>query len=164
MDSQIILSQEEETVTLYPSNDSYTCNSCPYPVEILKIDDSENTIIFKCLNPKEKGAIKEIPIKEYLDSMEKYTYKYSECSICHKKQNEYKDIPIFSYCTKCDAVICSDHLEKHLRTNEKCHQGLSSEYVIIKNNEKTIKCMLHPKEKNIGFFVFFVTLIYVKNV
>ena len=38
--------------------DTFTCTSCPYPIEILKIDDNNNTLIFKCLNPKEKKNLK----------------------------------------------------------------------------------------------------------
>ena len=34
--------------------------------------------------------------------------------------------------------------------NENNHPDLNEEY-IIKNNEKSIKCLLHPKEKNLAF-------------
>ena len=131
-------------------DDSYGCTTCSYSVEILKIDDEENTITYKCLNPKENETEKTIPISEYLDSMRKYTYLYSECSLCHKKQNEFKDIPIFSYCIKCDKVICSNCISKHLKLNEKNHPDLNTEY-IIKNNEKSVKCLLHPNKENLAF-------------
>ena len=136
--------------TKLDTNDAYSCNSCPYPVEILKIDDTKNTLTFKCLNPKEKEEVKTIKIDEYLDSMKKQTYSYAECSLCNKKQNEFKNIPIFSYCLKCDAIICSDCIDKHLEINKKNHHDLNKGY-IIKNNEKSIKCLLHPLEKNIAF-------------
>ena len=132
------------------TDDSYNCISCPYPIKILKIDDSKNTLTFKCLNPKEKEPQKTIPISEYLNSMKKYTYLYNECSLCHKKQNEFKDTPIFSYCTKCEEIICFDCRSKHLKLNEKNHPNLDNEY-FIKNNEKNTKCLLHPNKKNIAF-------------
>ena len=133
-------------------DDSYVCNTCPYPIEILKINDKENTITFKCLNPKEKGTEKTIHIREYIDSIKKYTYLYSKCSLCGKEQNEFKDIPIFSYCIKCDATICHVCIDKHLKTNEKNHP-FSSKKFITKNNEKNVKCLLHPTEKNLAFSI-----------
>ena len=149
--------RDEEAPIPVPNNspkinidDSYCCINCHCPVEIYKIDDKKNTVTFKCLNPKEKETIKTIPISEYLNSMKKYTYLYSECSLCHKKQNELKDTPIFSYCIKCDEIICSDCIKKHLEINEKNHPDLNTKY-IIKNNEKNIKCLLHPEEKNVAF-------------
>ena len=135
---------------LNTSDDSYGCNTCPYPVEILNIDDKEFTVTFKCLNPAEKETLKTIPINEYLNSMKEHTYLYNECSLCNKKQNEFKENPIYSYCIKCGLVICSDCMTKHLETNEKNHPGLNKEF-IIKNNEKWIKCLLHPTEKNLAF-------------
>ena len=130
-------------------DDSFACTSCSYPIEILKIDDKENTITFKCLNPNEIENEKTIQISEYLDLMKKNTYLYSECSLCHKKQNESKET-LFLYCIKCDAIFCPDCRDKHLETNGKKHHDLSEEF-IIKNNERSIKCLLHPKEKNLAF-------------
>ena len=155
MEAQPILIRDEEEITPTINDelnidDSYGCTTCPYPVEIFKINDKENTITFKCLNPKEKKPPKTIAINEYLDSMRKNTYLFSECSLCHKKQNEFKNTSIFSYCIKCDKVICPDCISKHLEMNDKNHPDLNKEY-IIKNNEKDIKCLLHPKEKNLSF-------------
>ena len=129
---------------------AYTCNICSYPVDILKIDDKLNTVTFKCLNPKEKNNLKTIPIGEYLNLMKKYTYLYNKCSIYNKNHIKFKDNSIFTYYIKCDEIICSDCIPKHLETNKKNHHALNTEY-IIKNNEKSIKCLLHPKEKNISF-------------
>ena len=156
IDNTILISNEETTtltsndsLKLY-TNDSYNCPTCPYPIEILEINDIENTLTFKCLSPKEKQTEKTISISEYLDSMRKNTYLYSECSLCNKKQNKSKDTPIFSYCIKCDKIICFDCISKHLEINKKNHPNLNKEY-IIKNNEKNIKCLLHPNEKNSAF-------------
>ena len=76
-DASVLIINEEEEIAAINDNpkeckdDSYACITCPYPVEILKIDDSENTITFKCLNPKKKEKEKTIPISEYLESMKK---------------------------------------------------------------------------------------------
>ena len=152
-----VLNENRDEVTFISNDipkldnyDTYNCTTCKYPVEIFEIDDIENTITFKCLNPKEKVKKKTCQISEYLNSMRKYTYLYSECSLCNKKQNEFKNGPIFSYCIKCDTTICSDCINKHLKKNEKNHPVLNREY-IIKISEKNIKCLLHPKEKNLVF-------------
>ena len=77
--------------------------------------------------------------------MRKYIYLYSECYLCYKKQNKFKETPIFSYCIICYTIICSNCISKHLKLNEKNHPDLNTEY-IIKNNEKSINCLLDPKE------------------
>ena len=133
-------------------NDCYTCTSCPCSIEILSINDIQNILTFKCLNPNERRnhKIQTIPISEYINSMKKYTYIYSKCCICQKLQNSSNDVPIFSYCIKCDKIICNDCINEHLQLNEENHPNMSKEY-IIKNNEKGIRCFKHPKEKNTAF-------------
>ena len=132
------------------SDDSYGCTTCSYPVEILKFEEDKNTVIFKCLNPKGKNFEKTIQINEFLNSMRKYTYLYSECSVCNKKQNASKNVIIFLYCIKCETIICTDCIDKHLKMNERNHHDLNKKY-IIKYKEKNIKCLLHPIEKNLAF-------------
>ena len=68
----------------------------------------------------------------------------------HIKQNEFKNVPIYLYCIKCDKIICSNYLLNHLEINGKNHLVFNTEY-IIKNNEKLIKCLLNLKEKNLLF-------------
>ena len=153
----MVLIRDGEVSTLFPNDfsklgadDSYVCTTCSYPVEILKIDDEKNTVTFKCLNTKKNEKEQTIQISEYLNMMKNHTYLNSECSLCHKKQNEFKNVPIYSYCIKCDAIICSNCITKHLKMNNKNHPYLNKEY-IIKNNERSIKCLFHPKEKNLAF-------------
>ena len=129
--------------------DSYGCNACSNQVEILAINEEDNTITFKCLNnnEKENHKIQTIPINEYINKMKKNTYLYSKCSICNQRQNEYKDTPIFSYCFMCNKIICSTCVEEHIELNQKIHQNDNKE-CIIKNDEKVIKCSIHPNEIN----------------
>ena len=133
-------------------NDCYNCTKCSSSAEILSINDKDNSITFKCLNPitKNNHNIQTVSISEYINSMKKNTYFYSQCYICKKLQNQSKNIPIFSYCIKCDKIICDDCINEHLKLNEKNHKNMSKEF-IIKNNEKEIKCLMHPTEKNIAF-------------
>ena len=130
----------------------YNCTKCSFSIEIISINDKENILTFKCLNPieKENHNTQTISISEYINSMKKYTYLFSECYICNKLQNQSKNIPIFSYCIKCDKIICDNCINKHLELNEKNHKNMSKKF-IIKNNEKGIKCLLHPTERNIAF-------------
>ena len=140
----------DDELPLIEVDDSYTCTSCSSSVEILEINDKENTITFKCLNKSQNHNTRTIPINEYINSMKKYNHLHNECSICFIKQDNFKDIPIFSYCIKCDKIICTDCINDHLKKNEINHPNLNKEY-IIKNNEKEIKCWLHPSQKNVAF-------------
>ena len=96
-------------VPIMYEDDEYDYSTCTIPIEIQKIDDLENTIIFKQLNTNEKSIEKIVPISEFLDSMRKYSYLNDECSLCHRKQNKFKDTSIFLYCIKCDTIICPDY-------------------------------------------------------
>ena len=101
----------------------------------MEIDNEEKKIKFKCMNnDKEKNHnIQIMLINEYIKEMEKYTFLYDECSICHKKQNSNKNLSIFKYCTKCNLILCSTCLEKHIKNNNK------EEHLLINNNEKKNK-------------------------
>ena len=157
MEDKLISAEDENEVAPSPNDDSKLilndvniCSTFSYPVEIFKIDDKENAVTYKFLHPKKKEEKKTISINAYLDLIRKHNYLTNECSLCYKKQIEFKNSPIFSYCTKCEAVVCSSCIDKHLKINLKNHKDLNAEY-IIKNSEKSIKCLLHPKEKNFAF-------------
>ena len=131
--------REEEPATpmfndslMFGNKNCYNCTKCSSSVEILSINEKENLLTFKCLNPIEKDNhnIQTISIAEYINTMKKYTFSCSECSICKKLQNQSKDIPIFSYCIKCDKIICNDCISEHLKLYEKNHPNMSKEYII----------------------------------
>ena len=128
--------------------DSYTCSYCSIQPEILSINDKDNTITFKCLNNNENHKTQTIPINEYINKMKNNTYLFSKCSICEQKQNEYNDTPIFSYCIKCDKIICFNCINEHIKNNEENHQNNINKNYIIKNNEKEISCAIHPNKIN----------------
>ena len=138
-----------EESNLNEDDDCYACTTCSFPVEIYEINDSNYSITLKCLNPNKEEPTKIIPIDHYLKEMKKNTYLYIECSLCQKKQNEFQDKQ-FLYCIICDSVFCPDCKKNHLESNKKNHPDSNSES-IIKNNRKNVRCLLHHKEKNIGF-------------
>ena len=130
----------------------YACTDYSYDIEILKIDENNNTITFNITNSIKNINQKliKMPIKEYINLMEKNTYLSSKCSICGLGQNEKEGIPIFSYCIKCDEIICSECVSKHIEKNKEKHPN-SSDIFIIQNNERGIKCLLHPTENNFEY-------------
>ena len=138
-----VSSTEKELVT--NSQDSYACTECPSEIEIISIDTKKKTITFNCKNHGKKT----MPIDEYISLMEKNTYLFSKCSICSLRQNENKDIPIFSYCIRCQQIICCNQecINKHFNNNKVNHENNSNEY-FIDNNKRGIKCILHFYKKN----------------
>jgi hypothetical protein len=92
------------------------------------------------MNKKEQHYIQKMEIQEYIEKMQKNTYFYEECSICRKQQNLVEDKEIFKYCIKCQKTVCHDCINKHLQNN--------NSHFFIFNNEKNIKCLFHPNEKN----------------
>ena len=86
-------------------------------------------------------------INNYLKDMEKNTYLNDECSICHKKQNSDNNIPIFKYCTKCNTIICSKCIGIHTKDKN------IIKHFFINNNERKVRCILHPQNKNIAYCI-----------
>ena len=102
METNMIFIWDEETTIPIPNdspklntNDSYVCTTFPFAIEIFRIDDEKNTVTFKCLNPKKNETFKTISISEYLDSMRKYTYLYSECSLYIQNKINLKILQFF---------------------------------------------------------------------
>ena len=80
--------------------------------------------------------------------MVKNIYINVKCSICNKKQNSEKDLPIFKFCIKCQKIICNNCIEKHIKNNK------TIEHNFINNNEKSIKCSQHSiNNKNIEYCI-----------
>ena len=130
----------------FDNNECYSCSKCSSNIEILSIDSQKSKITFKCLN-KDKinnHHIQTMSINEYIKNMEKNTYLFDKCSICGKEQNSSKNFPIFKYCIKCKGVICNECEDIHKYT--KCNNK-----ILINNNEKGIKCLLHPKNNNVEY-------------
>ena len=121
----------------------YSCTKCSSNIEIISIDHNEAKITFKCLNcDKEKNhQIQTLPIGIYIKAMENYTYLSDKCSICCKEQSSLKNFFSHKYCVNCNVVLCNDCKEKHINHNYNRHY-------LINNDERRIKCLLHPDNVN----------------
>ena len=55
-------------------NFCYNCTECSCSIEVLLINDKENTLTFKCLNliEKDNDKIQKMPINKYIDTLKKY--------------------------------------------------------------------------------------------
>ena len=125
-------------------NDIYIGNSS-YPIEIISINDSNNTITFKSHSTtgKKNNIKKTISISEFIKNMSNNYYFDSECSSCKQKQNNKENL--FKYCPICKITLCPKCSEAHLE-NKKEHENY-----IINNNEKSIKCFIHQNQENTAF-------------
>ncbi len=54
--------------------------------------------------------------------------------------------PTFKYCINCILVLCYEYGEEHINKSN------NSGHYLINNNEKNIKCLIHPKNNNIVYF------------
>ena len=81
----------------------YNCSECSSLIEILSINEENNTIEFKCLN---KGINIELSIEDYLKNMANYTPKKINHEICNIHKEKY-----MSYCFDCNSNICKECLK-----------------------------------------------------
>ena len=141
MDENIITPESKEI----SHKDVYGCTKCQSEIEIFLIDNNNIRILFQCLNKDEKlnhGVIN-LEIRDYINDMLKNTYLYDKCSKCNTCQKD-KSYIIFNYCTICKKVLCDKCSSNHTKEDKKGH-------LIIKNNEKSIYCSIHPKKENKEF-------------
>ena len=115
---------------------SYSCTDCTLVVEIIELDDINNTISFKC----PIHGLKTMAIKDYLKNMKKNTFLYNTCSSCKNNQNEANNNEIFYYCTECKIVLCNNCIANH-----------DNQHLTIKNNKNLTNCPFHPKNYNISY-------------
>ena len=64
----------------------YNCSQCKLPIEILKLNEINNIIEFKCA--KNNHKIK-MSIKEYIDKMKLYNDKKINCNICSNEDHSH---------------------------------------------------------------------------
>ena len=105
---------------------NYNCSDCSSLIEILEINEKDNTIKFKCLNEDNE---KKMFIKEYLEKMKKYkNNKIKDRSEKHNKK--YK-----SYCFECKHHLCKQCLKSEIHKN-KNHTNNKYLYDIEPTEEK----------------------------
>lgn len=119
----------------HSDKDSYVCSECSSQIEIESIDFKKIEITFKCKSEINNHSKKTLSIEDYIDLMEENTYRNSNCSICGKNQKKDNNIPIFDFCPTCTKIFC-----------EKCK--LNHVHTLMKNNEKFVKCFIHPNTYN----------------
>ena len=128
--------------------ETLSCTECSSNIEIISIDNNEASITFRCLNNdiNNNHQIQKMPISTYLKRMEKNTYLFDKCSICSRDQNSINNFSYLKYCVKCKITFCNECKEKHMKSGDNNH-------FLINNNEKGIKCLLHPNNKNTEYCI-----------
>ena len=129
--------------------ESYSCTECSSNIEILSINYNKSEITFKCLNKKEENnhGTKTMSICEYIKKMKKNTYLYDKCSLCCREQSLIKNFFVLKYCVNCKKIVCNECKETHIKSIK----NNSNKHIFINNNEKRIKCPLHPEKNNLDY-------------
>ena len=121
-------------------DDCYSCTNCNSPIEIISLNQDNNTINFKCVKNKDHGN-KTLSLKDYLEKMTKNTYLYYNCSECGLSQNNYDTI--FSYCINCNKILCNQCKNKHNK--------IFYSHQFINTKEINNKCLLHNSVQIISY-------------
>ena len=126
----------------------YNCTECNSLIEILSIDEKENTIEFLCSNQHKKL----MPIKEFLDKMMDNDNVDINKDICQIHKNQY-----MSFCFDCKKQLCKDCLKTrdhiyHNKNNIIEIQPIKTELKIIKKIVKYYDDKLE-KLKNKKFLI-----------
>ena len=89
--------------------------------------------------------MQKIKINEYIKKIKKNSILINECSICKKNRYSMTKFPTFKYCINCILVLCYEYGEEHINKSN------NSGHYLINNNEKNIKCLIHPQNNNIVY-------------
>ena len=118
----------------YDNNIGYNCLECSSLIEILSINEGNNTIKFNCINNKNHNN--NIKIKEYLEKMKKYNDNKNLNERCELHENKTKKF--INYCFDCKLHLCKECLKSKIhKTHNKVNifesQPDEEELNIIKN-------------------------------
>ena len=110
----------QETMELNSINKIfYNCSECSSLIEILSINENNNTIEFNCLNKNNNHNKKlAMPIKEYLEKMK----KFNNNNKLNNDECEIHNIKYVSYCFDCNCHLCKECLKtrnhlNHIKNN-----------------------------------------------
>jgi len=148
-DEEVSSSKISQIENVYIDNqETYSCTECSSNIEIISIDNNEANITFRCLNKdcNNNHQIQKMAISTYLKKMEKNTFLFDKCSICNRDQSSINNFPYLKYCIKCQKTFCNECKEKHTNSNDNNH-------FLINNNERGIKCLIHPNNKNTEYCI-----------
>ena len=123
------------------NNICYNCTECSSLIEILSLNEDNNTIEFRCLGTNNNHDKKIISIKDYLEKMKNHidiNISRDKCEI-HKNNNIY-----ISYCFDCKHHLCKECLKnrthiKHSKNNIIEIQPIKEELDIIEEIIKNYK-------------------------
>ena len=110
-----LLGETPETIEPEINNEiHYNCSECSSLIEIISINEENNTIEFNCLNKNNNHNKKlTMPIKEYLEKMK----KYSSNNNLNKDICETHNINYIYYCFDCNCHICKECLKTRNHLN-----------------------------------------------
>ena len=128
-----LLGETPETIEPEVNNEiHYNCSECSSLIEIISINEENNTIEFNCLNKNNNHPKKNIiPIKEYLEKMKKYNNNKLNKDIC-----EIHNINYICYCFDCNCHLCKECLKtrnhlNHSKNNIIEIEPMKEELIII---------------------------------
>ena len=114
----------------------YNCTECNSLIEILSINEKDNTIEFKCSNNKDNYHQKSMSIKEFLNKMTNNTNNNVNKDLCEVHKNKY-----MSFCFNCNKHLCKECL----KTREHIYHNKNNVIEIqpINSELKAIKDIIH---------------------
>ena len=154
-------------------NLGYNCIEYSSLIEILSIDEQNNTIEFKCIN--KHNNIKST-IKEYLEKMKRYndiTNLNDNCEVHNNQKNEYSKF--VNFCFDCKSHLCKECLKtkKHknhnksyifeLQPNEEDLNKIKKKFEKIHNDIKNLKIEKENKIKEIKNIIIIIKKEKIKN-
>ena len=94
----------------------FSCTECSSAIELLKIDEKNNSMDFKCLNKKSHG-IKNISIKAYFQKMKEN--KQSNINEYNVKCKDHIDKNFTHFCLDCNVHLCRDCLGSRIHLDHR---------------------------------------------
>ena len=128
------------------------CHNCSSSIEILSINDKNNSIKYRCIKENKEYLIS---INEYLEKIK--GFKKKNIYELKDKCEEHKNNNYISYCYECNCHLCNECLKKgkhinHKKSNMLEIKPLEEEITIIKKvikdyNERLEKIKKEKEEK-----------------
>ena len=104
----------------------YTCTECPSTIEIISINESENSIKFKCLNVESHG--KKLHLKDYFQKINNYKETLLDgLKVECQKHLSSKNNIFVGYCLDCNCQLCQNCLKTRIHFNHKKNSILEIE-------------------------------------
>ena len=123
------------------------CHNCSSSIEILSINDKNNSIKYRCIKENKEYLIS---ISEYFEKIK--VYKEKNINELKDKCEEHKNNNYISYCYECNCHLCNECLQKgkhinHKKSNMTEIKPLEEEIKIIKEVIKDYNKRLEKAKK-----------------